>query len=559
MNTPAATSTAQNEQIKTLEAALCIVTKERDNLRAERDSLRASHERLRLELELMKHRIFVAKAERVDTKQLELEFAGKLAELNKVSNELAEGLAENGDGPKDPKKKRKPSGRRDLSKAVLEEDRIELKDPALEEQVKNGEAEALGFEESYKIVYKRGGMRRLVLARMKYRTNDELGELVIKTVSMPKEFMPRSFATPSLLAHVVTEKICDGLPLHRMEDRFARDGFELDRGTMCRWLEEAGATLGATVIAAARKHAMSTAFCIATDATGILVQPEPSADKTRQPCRRAHYFVLVVDKDHIFFEYTPKETSEVVAEMFKDFSGFVQADAKSVYNVLFAKQKNKPPDNDDKPKRHELACWSHGRRGFWEAATQKNAVGREGLYRISRIFAIDEQCRGVKSPVEIKRLRDAFLRPHIEAFFVWAADQYELVRDQRGTIRSALGYALRHQEALTRVLDDGRFILENNRSERALRKIAVGRNAWLFVGSDEHGEATGHLFSMIASARLHGLDPERYLRDIFRVLAYWPSDRHLELAPKFWAATRSRLDAGELDVEVGVITVPPLH
>ena len=402
-------------------------------------------------------------------------------------------------------------------------------------------------------------MRRLVVARVKYRAKNNQGETTIETAEMPKELLPRSLATPSLLARVATEKVCDGLPLFRIEDRFGRDGFGLDRGTMCRWLEEAGATLGATIIAAARKDAMQTAFCIATDATGVRVLPDPLPDKQRQPCRKGHYFVLVADKDHIFFEYTPKETSEVVADIFKEFSGFVQADAKSVFDVLFRKPKDKPPDADDSSSRREVGCWSHCRRGLWEAAVQKSVVGREGLARVSRIFAIDAHCRSAKLPDEVKRLRAAFLRPHFDAFFTWAAAEFERVRDQRGTLRSALGYTMRQEKALRRVLDDGRLFLENNRSERALRKIAVGRKAWLFVGSDDHGAATGHLFSMIASARLHRLDPELYLRDIFRVLPHWPSERYLELAPKYWAATRERLVPKELEAEIGAITVPPPH
>jgi transposase len=107
-----------------------------------------------------------------------------------------------------------------------------------------------------------------------------------------------------------------------------------------------------------------------------------------------------------------------------------------------------------------------------------------------------------------------------------------------------------------RVLDDGRLVLENNRSERELRRIAVGRKGWLFIGSDEHGESAGHIFSLIASARLHRLDPEGYLCDLLRVLAHWPRDRYLELAPKYWAQTRARLDPSELAPEIGPLTVP---
>ena len=98
--------------------------------------------------------------------------------------------------------------------------------------------------------------------------------------------------------------------------------------------------------------------------------------------------------------------------------------------------------------------------------------------------------------------------------------------------------------------------MENNASERELRSIAVGRKAWLFVGSDDHAQAMANLFSLIASCKLHGLDPEAYLRDLLRVLVHWPRDRYLELTPLFWARTRDRLDPRELELPFGHLTVP---
>ena len=98
--------------------------------------------------------------------------------------------------------------------------------------------------------------------------------------------------------------------------------------------------------------------------------------------------------------------------------------------------------------------------------------------------------------------------------------------------------------------------VDNNLSESALRKVVLIRDSALFAGSEDHAEAAGHILSLIASARLHGLEPEAYLRDLIRVLPFWPRDRFLELAPKFWAETRARLDARQLDAEVGVIDVP---
>lgn len=152
----------------------------------------------------------------------------------------------------------------------------------------------------------------------------------------PPELFFRCLAAPSLLAHLVMGKYCEGLPLFRLEQRFARDGVPVDRGTMARWMEDVGATVGTTVVAAMREEALATAFCIATDATGVAVQPVP-VEGQRQACRRGHYFVQVVDRDAVFFEYTPKETSAAVLELFKGFSGYVQADAKSVFTWAEAK------------------------------------------------------------------------------------------------------------------------------------------------------------------------------------------------------------------------------
>jgi hypothetical protein len=300
-----------------------------------------------------------------------------------------------------------------------------------------------------------------------------------------------------------------------------------------------------------RREAMENAFCLATDATGVAVQPEAREDGKRQACRRGHFFVIIADRDHVFFEYTPKETSQVVAEMFKGYSGYIQADAKAVYDILFRPPDEGPPDGA----REEVGCWAHCRRKFWEATWAKSEVAREGLVRVGRIFEVDAGFRD-KAPAQITQLRQRHLRPHLEAFFAWAEEQYELTKDQRGLLCSALGYAVRQREPLIRVLDDGRLVLDNNRSERELRRVAVGRKAWLFVGSDDHAQSAGHLFSLIASARLHGLDPEAYLRDIFRALGQWPKDRYLELAPKYWVATRAELEASELEREVGTLTIP---
>jgi len=341
------------------------------------------------------------------------------------------------------------------------------------------------------------------------------------------------------------------MPFFRQEEELASCGFGIGRDTMCRWAEDAGMTLGATIIEAMRTEAF-TAFCIATDATGVCVQPEPSPSG-RQPCRRGHFFVLLADCDHVLFEYVPRETSPAVAAMFKGYSGYLQADAKSVYDVLF---REPGPLDPEQTTCTEVGCWAHARRKFYEAAITKQKVAREALYRIRGLFELERTWSGVP-PARRRQLRLAHAKPLLDDFFQWAECEYRKVEHQRGLVRSAFGYVVRQKEALMRYLEDGRLRIDNNASERALRQIAVGRKAWLFVGSDDHAQAAANIFSVVASCKLHGLDPELYLRDVLRLLAQWPRDRHLELAPKYWAATRARLDQDQLRAPVGLVTVPP--
>ena len=526
---------------------------------AERDQLRESHRQLQIELELTRRRIFSAKAERIDTRQLEIEFEAQRKKLDALAGLLGQ---QSGEPPPKNKAKSKPKGRRDLkSLRNLPIEDIVIADPEMERLVEQGAAERVDFEESARVKWRRGGTVIVVIKRLKYRLAKDESSSTLVTAPMPETIIARSMGTPSLYAKIAADKFLRGMPLYRQEEQFKSEGCPIDRSTMCRWLEELGATVGASVVHAARREALQSAFCLSTDATGISVQPIPTPDKKRQACKKGHFFVVIADRDHVLFEYTERERSSDVLEMFRGYSGYVQADAKSVYDILFRDHRDEPPDGaaPDFATRSEVGCWYHARRGFWEAAVAaKEVTAREALMRIGRLFDNESRWREL-SPAERKQMRLRFSRPEIEGFFAWAEIEYRKVEHQRGLLRSALGYVRNQRDALMRFLDDGRLEMDNNRSERELRRVAVGRKAWLFVGSDDHAQAAANLFSLIASAQLHRLDPEAYLRDLFRVLPHWPAERYLELAPKYWGATRDRLDPAELDREIGLLAVPPVR
>ncbi|MCP5044296.1 MAG: IS66 family transposase [bacterium] len=555
---------------------------ERTDALAERDSklvaLQAAHERLwksyallKEELALVKRRMFVATAERVDTSALQLEFTELVAKMDKLAGVLPAELTGGGDGEATansegdgpPKKKRKkkgakPNGRRDLADADLPETRIEIPDELFEQLVAEGKAERIGFERSYKLGYQRGGETKLIIDRVKYRAANANGEVELETAAVPKEVVKRCLAAPSTLAHIATSKFCDGLPLYRQQDILARAGASIDRGTMSRWLEELGGAFGATVIEAANKDSIDNAFCMLTDATGFSVQPgrfENTENNKRRPCSKGHYFVRIADQDHVLFDFVKRHNTNSVRAMFKGYAGYIQADASSVYNALFRPAEPDDPE-DDGCVRLEVACWSHARRKYWEAALAKQKVAREALLRIAKLFELDARLRKGNPPSKIKKLRNQHLRPLVDELLEFASVEYERVKNERGSLRSALGYSVRQADALRAFLDDGRLRLDNNPSESELRKVVRIRDASLFAGSDGHAKSAGHILSMIASARLHHLDPERYLRDIIRVLPYWPRERYLELTAKHWTATRAKLNHAQLAAELGRIDVP---
>jgi transposase len=548
--------------LATTQTALATTQTTLATVTAERDKVRRAYEILKEHYDLLRRRVFGAKAERIDVTQLELELAELKAKLDAMTTQLGEAANDEASSPAappdDPKKSRpKPKGRRDLCDDVtMPEERVELTDPALEET-----AERIGFEESYKLGYRRGGPVKVVIARATYKVTppreDAVGDdgaepvFELVTVKKPKELVERGLLAPSLIAHLLVSKYRFGIPFHRLAEMFRAQGVQLDDGTMCRYAENVGAALGAIVEAMA-KEAKATAFCLSTDATGVCIQPTPVVGK-RQACRKGHFFVVLADQDHIFFEYQPKHNGPAVCAMFKGFKGFIQADAHAIYDALYRGEAREQCE-DKAPV--EVGCWSHARRRVWEAATiTKDRAAREALLRIHALFELEKQWADL-APQQRHERRQLVSRPMLDDFFAWAEREFARVKNTRGLLATAFGYAVRQKEALRRFLEDGRLPMTNNHSERALRFICSGRKVWLFFSSDDHASAAANLFSLMASCQLHGLDAETYLAEIIRVMPHWPRDRYLELAPKYWARTRARLRQDEIALPIGSLTVP---
>ena len=336
--------------------------------------------------------------------------------------------------------------------------------------------------------------------------------LVAETPELP---IPRGLAGPGFLADTIVKRWQDHLPLHRQEAIYRREGIELNRSTLCTWHLELAA-LVRPLLEAMHRDALTQPY-VCTDATGVLVL-------ARERCRHGHFWVLVAPPKHVFFEFSAAHTGEAVDRLLPDYRGIVVADAHTVYDHLYGPQKAT-----------EAGCWSHTRKYFLDAVRIDPALVREPFQLIQTLFLIER--RMARAPAaERARVRREQSGPLVEEFFAWCLTYQAHALDE-SPLHRAIGYALNQRAALTRFVADARLPMHNNMSERMLRREAVGRKNWLFVGSEDGARANTSFVSLLASCALHAIEPWAYLRDLFCLLPRWPVHRVLELAPAYWERT----------------------
>ena len=341
--------------------------------------------------------------------------------------------------------------------------------------------------------------------------------LCAPAVELPIE---RGVEGPSMLADTIVRRWQDHQPLNRLEDIYRRERIELAKSTLCTWHDKLAELVQPLVEAMFEDAYRSPYLCV--DATGVLVQ-------ALEKCRNGHFWVLVSPGKHVLYRYSKAHDAKAVDRLLGEYKGYLVADAHAVYDHLYA-------DGDV----IEVGCWAHCRRYFFKALESDPERSKAALSHIGAIFRIERTI--ADSPrKEKERVRRDKTRPVVDRFFEWCDAEFPNVLDET-PIQAGLRYARNQRIALRRFLDDGRLPAHNNVSELNLRRQVLGRKNWLFVGSDDGGAVNATFVSLLASARLHDIEPQSYIRDLLCLVRTWPRERILELAPCNWKQTLEQPD-----------------
>jgi transposase len=329
----------------------------------------------------------------------------------------------------------------------------------------------------------------------------------IKTAPLPAQPIPKSMASPGLLAHITVSKYQDALPLYRQETILQRIGVELPRATLANWMVQAGALIQ-PVINLLRDRLLDYDI-LQMDETTVQVLNE--AGKAAQS---KSYLWLQrggpPDKPVVLYDYDPGRGAGVPKRLLAGFTGYLQTDGYDGYNAVVAANALT-----------HVGCMAHARRKFSEAVkaqgkNKKRGKAHRGLALIQKLYRVEKQARRL-DPAERYARRHKQARPVLDELHAWLDDTLPLVPPTSATGK-ALNYLYREWDKLIHYLDDGRLEIDNNGAENAIRPFVVGRKNWLFSASVKGVKASANLYSLIETAKANGLEPYAYLRYLFTEL-----------------------------------------
>lgn len=474
-------------------------------------------ETLKVQLARLRHQQFGRSSEKL-TRQIEqLELGLEDLEADGVGEPP---LSEAAEPPLDGKGPRRNGGRRPLPARLPRRDVVRAEAGAC--PVCGGVLRQVGEDVTESLDYVPGRFEviRHVRPAFSCRTCESMVQ-----APMPAQPIVRGQPGAGLLAHVLVSKYCDHLPLYRQSGIYARDGVRLERATLADWVGKIAGLLR-PLVDAVERHVLAAERLHADDTPVPVLAP--GAGKTRTGRLWAY---LRDERPHggreppaVFYRYSPDRKGEHPRAHLASFRGFLQADGYAGFGPLYAEDAGRPAAAV------EVACWAHVRRKFHDVhLATASPLAAEALERIGALFAIEREIGG-KPPDERRRVRQDRAGPLVVELAAFM-DRTLTKISGKSELASAIRYARSRWAALTRYVDDGRLDMSNNAAERAIRPLTLGRKNWIFAGSDAGGERAAAIYTLVETAKLNGLDPEAYLRDVLGRIAEHPVNRIGELLP----------------------------
>jgi transposase len=330
----------------------------------------------------------------------------------------------------------------------------------------------------------------------------------------------KGIPTSGLLAQVLIAKFADHLPLYRQEAIFARAGLGIARSTLAQWMGSCGVQLQPLVDAL--KDEMLGHSVLHADETPVQML-KPGNGKTHRAYLWAYAPGAFEDLKAVVYDFCESRAGENARSFLGQWRGSLVCDDFAGYKAGFAHGMT------------EVGCLAHARRKFFDLhASSKSQVAESALQQIGMVYEIEREVQNV-TPDERQRIRQARSRPLLDALHRWMLLTRQKITDGSATAK-ALDYSLKRWAALTRFVDDGRLPVDNNWIENQIRPIAIGRSNWLFAGSLRAGKRAAAVMSLIRSAKLNGHDPYAYLKDVLTRLPTQRASQIGQLLPHRWQA-----------------------
>jgi len=364
-------------------------------------------------------------------------------------------------------------------------------------------------------------------------------------IAAPKPAMPiaKGLPGPGLLAHLIVSKCVDHMPLHRMERVYQRQGLFLHRSTLCDWMAACAQLLRplydlmVSVVMQSRS--------LHTDDTTVKMQ-----ELVTHLLSTARMWVYLGDAAHPYnvFDFTLNRKRDGPQQFLANYQGYLHADAFSGYDGLYL-----PDPLTSAARIIEVACNAHARRKFYEARGSDALHSHQALAYYRQLYELERQAKDFSDAQRLQMRQDLSV-PILVQFHEWLEAQRPEVLP-KSPMGEAIGYALNNWEALRRYTEAGFLAIDNNVSEREMKRIAIGRKKWLTVGSPRGGQTAAVLFSFTSTCQRLGVEPWHYLRDVLERLPSHSAERLAEMLPDKWA--RSQNGAAEVSPPVAANKVVP--